>query len=148
MNEGNQKAFFWIMGIAIVGTLIFTTSLNPFKENDPSWQVIKEGVAATVYCDDWEYDSEGYASIGFGPCLRLTNVTYDSSGDGYHCYSTDVEIGGYPGQNYSWINSWSRSGNEYYCVTWIAKYVDPDINDPSHWRIDFGEDGPDSYLRG
>ena len=146
MENLNQRRFFWALGIVIVAVVLFSSGLNPLKQKNPSWQVIKESVAATVYCNGSERDSEGFNSIGFAPCVRLTNVTFDSDLSDRYCYSVDVEVGGYKGQNYFWIDSWRNVGNEYYCVSWTAKYGDPDMNNPSDWRIDYGDDSPSDFV--
>ena len=146
MNNSNERTFFWIIGLFVAGALVFSSGLNPFKQKNPSWQIIKESVAATVYCNDSDYDNEGIISIGYAPCVRLTNVNFDSGSSERYCYSTDVEVGGYQGQLFDSINSWNTVSNEYYCVTWTAKYVDPDMNDPSHWRIDFGANSPSNFV--
>ena len=146
MENSSERTFFWIIGVAVLGVVIFSTSLNPLKEKNPSWQIIKESVAATVYCNDSDYDSDGVKSIGYAPCVRLTNVTFDSDLGDTYCYSADVEVGGYQGQLYDSIESWNGVGTEYYCVSWTAKYIDPDTNDPSHWRVDFGDNSPSNFV--
>ena len=146
MENPNQRRFSWMIGIGIVAVVFFSSGLNPLKQKDPSWQVIKESVAATVFCNDSERDYEGVNSIGYAPCVRLTNVTFDSDLSERYCYTVDVEVGGYKGQNYAWIDSWRNVGNEFYCVSWTPKYDDSDMNNPSDWRIYYGDNSPSDFV--
>lgn len=142
MDESLERKVYWVIGILLVGIFLYPTDLNPFKQKNPSWQVIKEAVAGTVYCADWDYDNNGEVTYGYAPCVRLTNVTFDTEQGDQYCYSTDVEIGGYDGQSYEAIDGWNVYGNEYYCVSWTPKYIESDMNNPDEWRINFGSNSP------
>jgi hypothetical protein len=142
MNPGQSQKLYWVIGLILAGFLLYPTDLNPLKQKEPSWQVIKEAVAATVYCADFDYDNDGEAVYGYAPCVRLTNITFDTELGNQYCYSADVELGGYRGESYEAITSWNLYGNEYYCVSWQAKYVDEDMNNPDDWRIRFEGESP------
>jgi hypothetical protein len=142
MDDKAQRKVYWAIGIGMALLLASSSGLNPFKQTNPDWQVIKEKVSATVFCNDWEYDGNGEITIGYAPCVRLTNVTYDSTAGDQYCYSADVEIGGYQGENYETIGSWNLYGKEYYCVSWREKYIESDVDNPEDWSIDFGSNSP------
>ena len=142
MDDKSQRNVYWIIGICMVLILGWSTDLNPFKQKNPDWQVIKEKVAAAVYCNDWDYNNEGDITYGYAPCVRLTNVNYDTTMGDKYCYSADVQIGGYKGQDYEEIVNWNLYGNKYYCVGWHEKYVESDVNNPEDWTIEFGSDSP------
>ena len=148
MEENQKKKVYWIIGVLLVGSLLYPSDLNPFKQKNPSWQVIKEAVAGTVYCSDWDSNYEGEVVYGYAPCVRLTNVIFDTELGDQYCYSTDVEIGGTDGESYDGITRWNLYGNEYYCVSWKAKYVDEDMNNPDDWRITFEGDSPADLVLG
>jgi hypothetical protein len=146
MDSPLERKVFWVIGIVVAGIFLYPTDLNPFTQKNPSWQVIKEAVAGTVYCADSESIGDGEGAIGYAPCVRLTNVTFDTELGDKYCYSADVEIGGYDGETYEDIYAWNLYGNEYYCVSWYAKYVDEDMNNPDDWRITFEGDSPASLV--
>ena len=105
--------------------------------SQPSWQIIAENLKSYVVCQDFDFDSDGNPSYGYGPCVKLTNVTYDRQmGDAY-CFNTTPMIGGYEGESYSGIEDWRTIADQYYCVTWSGRFVDSDPNEPSEWRIKF-----------
>lgn len=142
-----DRKVFWIVIIVVLAIFIYPSDLNPFKQKSPDWKVIKEAVAASVYCTDWETNDEGVAVTGFAPCVKLSNVTYDTTMGEQYCYSADANLGGVWGETYEAIAGWNFVGNEYYCVSWSAKYTDSDMNNPSDWRIDFGSKSPSNLLR-
>ena len=142
MDKSFERKVYWIIGLLVAGVLIYPTKLNPFKEKNPSWQVIKEAVATSVYCTDWDTNDEGDAVYGYAPCVRLTNVTFDTKLGDQYCYSSAVEIGGYQGDSYEDISSWNRYGNKYYCVSWYGKYEPSDVNNPDDWQIKFENESP------
>jgi len=112
----------------------------------PTWQIIGESLRSYVTCADVEPDSEGNPSYGYGPCVKLTNVTYDRAmGDSY-CFNTSPVIGGFSGESYSDIYDWNTLPDKYYCVTWSGRYVDSDPNEPSDWRITFTGSQPFDLL--
>jgi hypothetical protein len=112
----------------------------------PSWQIIAENLKGYVVCEDVDLDSEGNPSYGYGPCVKLTNVTYDQAmGDAY-CFNTTPMIGGYSGESYSSIEDWRLIADQYYCVTWSGRYVDSDPNEPSDWRVTFSGAQPYDLL--
>ena len=114
---------------------------------EPSWQVIGENLDGYISCTDIELDGEGQPTEGYGPCVRLTDVSYaKQSGDTY-CYSATPLIGGYQGQYFGDITEWQPSGLKYYCVNWSARYTDSRPGEPSDWRIDFFGEAPSALLR-
>lgn len=147
MNEQNKHFFKWAAGVLVLAALIFPTDLNPFKQKNPNWQVIKEVLSGTVYCNDNELSNDGSFSIGYAPCVRLTNVVYDSELGDEYCYAADVEVGGYLGQNYEGITDWTSRGNEYYCVRWHGIYVDSDVSNPDDWKVDFTTNNPAEFVQ-
>ncbi len=115
--------------------------------SQPTWQVIGENLDNYVDCKDIELDGEGVPSRGYGPCVKLSDVSYDrKSGDEY-CYNATPLIGGYEGQYYGDISNWQAIGSDYYCVSWTARYAPSDPNEPSDWRIEFSNNDPSSLLR-
>lgn len=146
MDDSSQRKINWTIGIAVLSALLFLTDLSPFKHKSPDWQVIMQAVSSTVACSDWELGDDGVRTNGFGPCVRLVNVTYDRSVGDEYCYSADVEIGGVQNEAYGEISSWELLRSEYYCVGWHATYGESDVNEPDDWSIDFGSDSPANLL--
>ncbi len=146
MDDILERKVFWVIVVVIAIIFIYPSDLNPFKQKSPDWKVIKEAVAASVYCTDWDSNDEGVAVTGYAPCVKLTNVTYDTKIGDEYCYSADVNLGGLWGETYEGISNWSIAGNEYYCVKWTAKYTESDMNNPGDWRIDFGTNSPANLL--
>jgi hypothetical protein len=141
-----EKKVIWTAVIVIAAVFIYSSDFNPFRQKSPDWKVIKEAVAASVYCTDWDTNDYGEVTTGYAPCVKLSNVTYDATLGDQYCYSADANLGGIWGETYEGISSWQLAGNEYYCVTWTAKYNDSDMNNPSDWRIDFGSKSPANLL--
>ena len=146
VDSSREKKVGWLAIVVIAAVFIYPSDLNPFRQKSPDWKVIKEAVAASVYCTDWDSNGEGEVVTGYAPCVKLSNVTYDSTLGDQYCYSADINLGGVWGETYEGISSWQSAGNDYYCVTWTAKYTDSDINNPSDWRIDFGGNSPANLL--
>jgi hypothetical protein len=144
--EPLERKVFWAIVVVVGIAFLYPSDLNPFKQKSPDWKVIKEAVAASVYCTDSDTNDEGDTTIGYAPCVKLSNVTYDTTLGNEYCYTADVSIGGYAGETYQGISSWQFSGNEYYCVKWSAKYTDSDMNNPSDWRITFINNSPADIL--
>jgi len=127
--------------------VLLSVTLLSSCTREPSWQVIGEILDGYISCADIELDGEGQATQGYGPCVRLTDVSYDrQSGDAY-CYSATPLIGGYRGQYFGDITDWQSSGLKYYCVSWSARYTDSRPDEPSDWRIDFIDEAPSTLLR-
>jgi hypothetical protein len=115
--------------------------------SEPTWQVIAEELRSYVACYDEDYDyEEGAATTGYGPCVRLVNVVYDSRQGENLCFSATTQVGGYRGENFLDIGDWSNTGTDLYCVSWYARYVDSDPNEPNDWRISFEGIEPRSRL--
>jgi len=146
VSVSGEKKVLWIAIVVIGAIFLYPSDLNPFRQKSPDWKVIKEAVAASVYCTDSDTNDEGQAVTGYAPCVKLSNVTYDTTLGDQYCYSADVSLGGIYGETYEGISSWQLVGNEYYCVKWTAKYTDSDMNNPSDWRIDFGSKSPATLL--
>ena len=138
----NRRGALVLKSISLFCLIFLLTSCA----KQPTWQVIGESLRSYVTCADVELDSEGNPSYGYGPCVKLTNVTYDRAmGDSY-CFSTSPLIGGFSGENYSDIYDWNKVPDKYYCVTWSGRYVNSDPNEPSDWRITFTGSQPFDLL--
>ena len=126
--------------------LLVTILISSCSSQQPSWQVIGEGLRSYVTCEDIKPDNEGNPVYGFGPCVKLTDVIYDRTmGDSY-CFNTSPMVGGYSGESYEDISDWEFLPDKYFCVTWNARYVDSDPSEPSDWRINFPGAQPNDLL--
>lgn len=114
---------------------------------EPSWQAIGENLDGYVACTDIELDGEGQPTQGYGPCVRLTDVSYDQQSGNAYCYSATPLLGGYQGQYFGDITEWEPTGVKYYCVSWSARYTDSRPDEPSDWRIDFLGEAPSALLQ-